>query len=162
MRAAWPTRWPMFPEVTVPTMYGHLTTAKVLTMGYVEGVKIIKVQEIEAAGWDHSTISRSMFLACDDQTDRLRRLFSRRCPSGKHPLQPADGHIIFLDMGMMGTLNQGQRMNLADLIWTLNGTDSYELAESLLRLSTPFKDVDVPQVPRRHRHGGGALSALPG
>ena len=71
-----------------------------------------------------------------------------------------DGNIIFLDMGMMGTLNQDQRMNLADLIWTLNGTDSYELAESLLRLSTPFKDVDVPQFREDVDHGRGALYAL--
>ena len=50
-----------FPEVTVPAMYGHLTTAKVLTMGYVEGVKIIKTEEIEQAGWDTKPIS-SLFL----------------------------------------------------------------------------------------------------
>ena len=56
-----------------------------------------------------------------------------------------NGNIIFLDMGMMGTLNQAQRINLADLIWTLNGADSYDLAESLLRLTTPFHDVDVPK-----------------
>ncbi|MBK8048497.1 MAG: AarF/ABC1/UbiB kinase family protein [Anaerolineales bacterium] len=53
------------------------------------------------------------------------------------------GQITFLDMGMMGTMNQGQRMNLADLIWTLNTVDAYELSESLLRLATPFHDVDV-------------------
>jgi ubiquinone biosynthesis protein len=53
------------------------------------------------------------------------------------------GQIIFLDMGMMGTLNQEQRMNLADLIWTLNTGDAHELAEVLLRLCTPFHDVEV-------------------
>jgi len=54
-----------------------------------------------------------------------------------------NGKIIFLDLGMMGMLNQEQRVNLADLIWVLNTLDAYEISETLLRLCTPFKGVHV-------------------
>lgn len=134
----------MFPEVEVPKMYGHLTTAKVLTMGYVEGVKIIKVDAIRAAGWDTNHVS-AMFLEVMIKQIIFDGYFHGDAHPGNILCNLQTGHIIFLDMGMMGTLNQAQRMNLADLIWTLNGTDSYELSESLMRLSTPFKDVDVPK-----------------
>lgn len=134
----------VFSEVTVPKMYGHLTTARVLTMDWVQGVKIIKVQEIAAAGVDPCTLSATFLRVMIKQI-----IFDGYFHGDAHPgniwCDLRNGNIIFLDMGMMGTLSQEQRMNLADLIWTLNGANAYDLSESLLRLSTPFKDVDVPQ-----------------
>jgi ubiquinone biosynthesis protein len=58
------------------------------------------------------------------------------------------GVVIFLDLGMMGTLTREQRMDLIDLLWSINAQDSYELASVLLRLSTPFKEVDEAQFRR--------------
>jgi ubiquinone biosynthesis protein len=133
-----------FPEVTVPTVYGHLTTSRVLTMDFVSGVKIIRTDEIAQAGWDTKQISRTFLRVMIKQI-----VFDGYFHGDAHPgnvlCNLKNGHIVFLDMGMMGTLNQSQRMRLADLIWSLNSGDPYELAESLLRLATPFKDVDVPQ-----------------
>lgn len=134
----------VFPEVTVPKMYGQLTTAKVLTMDYVNGVKIIKVEEIAAAGLSPQYLS-SLFLRVMVKQIIFDGYFHGDAHPGNILCNLENGNIIFLDMGMMGTLNQDQRMNLGDLLWTLNGTDSYELSESLLRLTTPFEDVDVPK-----------------
>jgi ubiquinone biosynthesis protein len=133
-----------FPRICVPGMYGHLTSSKVLTMDLVQGVKIIRVDEIAAAGWDRPELA-----ACFLQVMIKQIIFDGYFHGDAHPgnilCNLRDGKIIFLDMGMMGTLSQEQRINLADLIWTLNGADSYDLAQSLLRLATPFHDVDVPQ-----------------
>lgn len=133
-----------FPRVCVPKMYGQLTTSKVLTMDFVQGVKIIRVDEISAAGWDLPELA-AYFL----QVMIKQLVFDGYFHGDAHPgnilCDLRNGDIVFLDMGMMGTLNQEQRINLADLIWTLNGADAYDLAESLLRLTTPFHDVDVPK-----------------
>ena len=133
-----------FPRVTVPKMYGHLTTSKVLTMELVQGVKIIRVEEISAAGCNTQELAAEFL-----QVMMKQLIFDGYFHGDAHPgnilCDLGNGNIIFLDMGMMGTLSQPQRINLADLIWTLNGTDSYDLAESLLRLTTPFHDVDVPK-----------------
>jgi ubiquinone biosynthesis protein len=52
------------------------------------------------------------------------------------------GTIIFLDMGMMGTLDQKQKINLADLILSLYMGDLQDLGRVIVRLSTPFKPFD--------------------
>jgi ubiquinone biosynthesis protein len=134
----------IFPRVKVPKMYAQLTTAQVLTMDLVQGVKIIKTEEIRQAGWDTDEVG-SYFLEVMIKQLVINGYFHGDAHPGNILCDLRDGSIIFLDMGMMGTLSQGQRINLGDLIWTLNGSDSYDLSESLLRLTTPFKDVDVPQ-----------------
>ena len=134
----------VFPCVTVPTMYGHLTTSKVLTMELVKGVKIIKTDEITAAGWNTDELG-GYFLEVMIKQIVINGYFHGDAHPGNILCDLSDGNIIFLDMGMMGTFSQEQRINLGDLIWTLNGSDSYDLAESLLRLTTPFKDVNVPK-----------------
>ncbi|MFN8466667.1 MAG: AarF/UbiB family protein [Caldilineaceae bacterium] len=132
----------VFPRVTVPKMYGQLTNSKVLTMELVKGVKIIKTDEITAAGWNTDELG-GCFLEVMIKQIVINGYFHGDAHPGNILCDLGDGNIIFLDMGMMGTLSQEQRINLGDLIWTLNGQDSYDLAESLLRLTTPFKDVDV-------------------
>jgi ubiquinone biosynthesis protein len=133
-----------FPRVTVPKIYGHLTTSKVLTMELVNGVKIIKTDEISAAGCNTDELG-GYFLEVMIKQIVINGYFHGDAHPGNVLCDLSDCDIIFLDMGMMGTLSQEQRINLGDLIWTLNGHDSYDLAESLLRLTTPFKDVNVPK-----------------
>jgi ubiquinone biosynthesis protein len=134
----------IFPRVTVPKMYPQLTTAKVLTMELVKGVKIIKTDEIAAAGWNTENLA-GYFLEVMIKQLVINGYFHGDAHPGNILCDLGNGNIIFLDMGMMGTLSQDQRINLGDLIWTLNGSDSYDLSESLLRLTTPFKDVNVPK-----------------
>jgi ubiquinone biosynthesis protein len=134
----------IFPRVVVPKMYGHLTTSKVLTMALVKGVKIIRTEEIAEAGWNTDELG-GCFLEVMIKQIVINGYFHGDAHPGNILCDLSDGSIVFLDMGMMGTLSQDQRINLGDLIWTLNGSDSYDLAESLLRLTTAFKDVNVPQ-----------------
>ena len=54
----------------------------------------------------------------------------------------SSGTIIFLDMGMMGTLTQQKRMAIVDLLWSLSSGDKREIAKTVLRLSTSYKEVD--------------------
>ena len=133
-----------FTEVQVPGVYRAYTTANVLTMDYVEGVKITNVEKIVAAGHDPQQLARTFLRVMIRQI-----IFDGYFHGDAHPgnilVSLKTGKIIFLDLGMMGMLNQQQRVNLADLIWVLNGLDAYEISETLLRLCTPFHDVHVPQ-----------------
>ena len=131
-----------FPEVQIPGTYRAYTTANVLTMDYVEGVKITNVEKIAAAGHDPQVLARTFLRVMIKQI-----IFDGYFHGDAHPgnilVSLKTGKIIFLDLGMMGMLNQQQRVNLADLIWVLNGLDAYEISETLLRLCTPFHDVHV-------------------
>ena len=54
----------------------------------------------------------------------------------------ATGQIIFLDLGMMGTLNSDKRLALADLIWSLAERDGRECARVILRLTVSSRKVE--------------------
>ncbi len=131
-----------FPFIKVPAIYGQLTTGRVLTMEFVVGVKIIKVDEIVAAGLTPKLIAGE-FLEVMIKQIIFDGYFHGDAHPGNIMVNLTNGQIVFLDMGMMGTLNQEQRVNLGDLIWSLTGMDSYDLSEALLRLCTAFKDVHI-------------------
>lgn len=128
--------------IHVPAIYGQLTSSKVMTMELVRGVKVNRVEEIDAAGLDRPQLAQTFFHAMLKQII-FDGYFHGDCHPGNVLVDLKRGEIIFLDMGMMGSLDQQGRMNLADLIWSLNAMDPYELTQSLLRLCTPFRDVDA-------------------
>ena len=131
-----------YPTIHVPGIYGNLTSSKVMTMELVNGVKVNRVEAIDEAGLNRSELAQTFFSAMLKQII-FDGYFHGDCHPGNVLVDLASGEIIFLDMGMMGTLDAQGRMNLADLIWSLNAMDPYELTQSLLRLCSPYRDVDA-------------------
>lgn len=130
----------VYPQVHVPDVYLAHSTARVLTMEFVEGVKITKVAEIDAAGLDRAALAEIFVRAIIKQL-----LFDGFFHGDPHPgnilVNLSTGQIQFLDMGMMGTLDATQRMNLADLLLSIYSGDALDMGRVLMRLSTPFKPV---------------------
>ena len=132
------------PGIVVPAVIADRSTARVMTQEFVKGVKIVNVQALDEAGLDRRLLAMNFLRAMIKQI-----LFDGFFHGDPHPgnvlVDLQTGDVIFLDMGMMGKINLEQRMNVADLLWALNGRDPYELATVFLRLTKPFKEVDVKQ-----------------
>ncbi|HMN29859.1 MAG TPA: AarF/UbiB family protein, partial [Caldilineaceae bacterium] len=130
-----------FPEIHLPLIYGDLSTSHVMTQEFVCGVKIIDVACIDQAGLDRAVLARSFMRAIVKQV-----LFDGFFHADPHPgnvlVNLETGQIVFLDMGMMGTLTNQKRMALADLIWAIQEMDGREIGRSALALTTRFKPVD--------------------
>lgn len=126
-----------FPEVHIPIMYGEYITAKVLTMEFVEGVKINEVRQIDAAGLDRVHLAEVFIDSFMKQT-----LFDGFFHADPHPgnvlVNLATGNIIFLDTGLMGELNRQQRMALADLLISMQQKDGYGIGKAAIKLSKPL------------------------
>ena len=110
-------------------------------MEFVEGVKINNLEKIDAAGLDRSELAQVL----------VRSLIKQLLIDGFFHGDPHPGNILvnlqtgviqYLDMGMMGTLDSTQRMNFADLIYTLYAGDINELGHALINFSTQFKPFD--------------------
>lgn len=131
----------VYPQVRVPNVYLQDSTSRVLTMEYLEGVKITRTEEIDAAGLDRVQLAEVFVRAIIKQL-----LFDGYFHGDPHPgnilVNLQTGAVQFLDMGMMGTLDTQQRMNLADLILCLYTGDSTEMGKVLIRLSSSFKPLD--------------------
>lgn len=130
--------------IHIPTVYANLTTNKVLTMGFLPGVKINDIERIEAAGLDRRLLAREFIHAMIKQA-----LFDGFFHADPHPgnvlVDLETGQIGFLDMGLMGELNRMQRIALGDVLVSMVEGDGYSLGKAGLRLSQPVPGVKVDE-----------------
>lgn len=130
------------PGVSVPKSYPQLSSSKVLTMDFMEGVKINNVEAIDAAGLNRLEIGAAI----------LRALIKQLLIDGFFHADPHPGNVLvnletgavgFLDMGMMGEIGFNQRLNLINLLMVSRQKDPAGLARAIRSLSVPFrKNVD--------------------
>ncbi|MEE8567444.1 MAG: AarF/UbiB family protein [Anaerolineales bacterium] len=130
-----------FDYVSVPTIYGEYSTSKVITMEYMQGVKITENKAMDAAGINREELARAFIRVINKQV-MIDGFFHGDPHPGNVLVDLDTGNIVFLDLGMMGQLTDEERMALFDVIWSLNYGDSQNLTRILLRLSTHFKEID--------------------
>lgn len=131
------------PFVQVPTIYDSHSTAKLLTQERVQGVKISDVAALDAAGIDRETLATNFFRALLQQV-----LFDGFFHADPHPgnvwVDSQTGHILFLDMGLMGRLALEDRLALAELIWALRDRDAGSVTRVLVAICKPARNYNAP------------------
>ena len=109
------------PGVKVPRIFWDLTTAKVMTMEEIVGIKISRIDELKASGCDTN-------LVCKNGS----RLFLKMIfEDGFFHADPHPGNLFVcagdiiapVDYGMMGTLSETQMDEMAELIMAVMGKD---------------------------------------
>jgi len=136
-----------FDYVSVPIIFSSYSTSKVITMEFMHGVKMTRIDEINESGLDRQELARQLIHAITKQV--LLDGFFHGDPHPGNVLVDLDtGKIIFLDLGMMGQMTDEQRMALFDVIWSLKYGESRDLTNILLRLSTHYKEIDVDNLNR--------------
>jgi ubiquinone biosynthesis protein len=128
--------------VHVPKIYSQQTTSKVMTMEFIRGVKLNKVEKIEAAGLDRKQLARTFIRAIMKQV-LVDGFFHGDPHPGNLMINLDNGVIQFLDLGMVGEIDVQQRISLGDLLFSLQNRDPDGLASALLGVSVPFRpDAD--------------------
>ncbi|HIE54639.1 MAG TPA: AarF/ABC1/UbiB kinase family protein [Chromatiaceae bacterium] len=129
------------PNVKVPEIYYEFSTEKVLTMEFVQGVKVTNVAEMDTAGLNRLSLAE----------DAIRGMLKQLLMDGFFHADPHPGNVLvnldtgtiyFIDTGMVGELDVQQRLSLINLIFTLQQQDARGLAQVALSLSNPFREVD--------------------
>lgn len=128
------------PGVQVPTVYRTLSTARVLTMQFVKGVKISKIDAVDPA-IDRVDLARTLMRAMMKQII-VDGFFHADPHPGNLFIAPESGLITFLDFGLVGELRQNQRLELFDLLTSLQQMDAYGVAHALRRLSVQTRPID--------------------
>ena len=153
------------PGVHVPTVYMHLSTTKVLTMEFVQGVKASNVEAIEKAGLDRDALGRNALKAIIKQL-LIDGFFHADPHPGNILVNLKTGVLTFIDTGMVGELSMMQRMNLIQLLMAVSQSDVSAMGQILRSLSTPFVDNvddrafyhDFERRMGRYVYGGAAIS----
>jgi ubiquinone biosynthesis protein len=130
------------PGVVVPKAFPSLSSSKVLTMEFVQGVKITNVQAIQQADLVCNAIGQII----------LRALIKQLLIDGFFHADPHPGNVLvnletgvvgFLDMGMMGEIELPKRLQLINVLMVARQRDTAGLARAVRNLSVPFrKHVD--------------------
>jgi ubiquinone biosynthesis protein len=141
----------VFPEVHVPHVYQQYSTSRVLTMEFAEGVKLTHTMALEGTGIDRTRLGEIFMRAMLKQV-LLDGFFHGDPHPGNVLFDPDSSQLIFLDMGMMGSLDGEQRLAIADVIWSLKERDSSNLTAILLQMSTAYKEVDAAALRRDVDH----------
>jgi len=134
------------PAVHIPNVYRELSTPRVLTMEFVEGIKISRLDLLEAAGMDRCTLTvRGADLI-------LRQVFlSGFFHADPHPgnLFVLPGNVIcMLDFGMVGIVDRSTREHFVDLIDAVVNRDEPAMVEALLQLTDWESPPDMRRMQR--------------
>jgi ubiquinone biosynthesis protein len=129
-------------RIHIPGIFPSHSTSKVLTMEFIEGVKITKVDAIDAAGVDRIALADQYVTALIKQV-----MFDGFFHGDPHPgnllVNLNTGVMTMIDCGLVGELNQSQRLDLLDLVWSLIRKDVQGLTDTIFRLCRPTRRVDI-------------------
>lgn len=120
------------PALYVPQVYWEFSTARVLTMAELQGIKISDMAALDAAGLDRRRIAENS----------VRIMLTEVFQHGFFHADPHPGHFFILpsevigliDFGMAGRLDETLRDSLLRLTLALTRQDSDRLVDELLEL----------------------------
>lgn len=129
------------PTVRFPRICWPLTTATVLTMESLDGVKVSAVGTREAPDLDPRIVARRGADAIFRQI-LVHGLFHADPHPGNILVMP-DNVVAFVDFGIVGRLNRQMRETLGETILAISRHDAERLAEIVVNVATPLRAVDM-------------------
>jgi ubiquinone biosynthesis protein len=145
-----------------PCIHWDLVTDKILTMERIEGIKITKVDALREAKVDLNKAA-DVFIRGMVQQVLIDGFFHADVHPGNVFIDPKNGEIVLIDLGMTGFLDERQRVELGNLMRALSKLDGHRVTQVILALGEPYKPIDRAALERdidqllRH-HLSGALS----
>jgi len=133
-------------RIAVPKIHRHLTNRRVLTMEWIEGIKLTQVKEVQALGLDPEDMINVGVNCSLEQL--LEHGYFHADPHPGNLLALADGRIAYLDFGMMSEVKKSARTGLIQAVVHLVNKDFDKLAKDFVRLEFLTQEVNLkPIVP---------------
>ncbi|MEL6938595.1 MAG: AarF/ABC1/UbiB kinase family protein [Cyanobacteria bacterium J06598_1] len=132
------------PEILVPSIYAQYTGRRVLTMEWIEGIKLTELDELARRGIDPTHVIE-VGVQCS-----LRQLlehgFFHADPHPGNLLVTADGKLAYLDFGMMCEVEPYQRYGLIEAIVHMVNRDFDGLAQDYVNLEFLTPETDLSPI----------------
>ena len=130
--------------VHIPTIYWDYSTRTVLTMEFVEGIKLNDFESNEKMGFDRKVMSERL----------VRALFHQVLIEGFFHADPHPGNIFFLrdgtisliDFGMVGRLTQDMKHNFASMVIAMMRQNTEGMIQAVLRIGIVPDEVNLPRL----------------
>ena len=144
------------PRIAVPRIYHNATSRRVLTMEWIDGVKLTNLEAVRALGVDPNELVR-VGVSCSLQ-QLLEHGFFHADPHPGNLLALADGRLAYLDFGMMSSVSRESRTGLIQAVVHLVNRNFGKLSNDFVTLGFLAEDVNLqPIVPAFEQVFGQAL-----
>lgn len=127
------------PGIECPRPFPVISSDDVLVMEYVQGPMINDLEAIRAEGLDPAQLGHT--LAESYVTQVVENGFFHADPHAGNILV-RDGTIVWIDLGMVGTLNASERGTIMRMMHAAAENDAFAVMEALLACSTTHGEVD--------------------
>ncbi len=127
-------------SVCTVAVYPRFSTAKVLTMAFMEGISAENLDALDAAEMDRVRVARRGIESVAAQIFS-HGFFHADPHPGNIQILP-DNVVCFLDLGMVGRLNRHDRLLAADLILAMGQRDEAATVKYLLKLCNSDDEPD--------------------
>ncbi|CAK6686851.1 AarF/ABC1/UbiB kinase family protein [Synechococcus sp. CCY9201] len=142
--------------IAVPLIYHQATSRRVLTMQWIEGVKLTNLEAVQALGIDPDVMV-SIGVDCSLQ-QLLEHGFFHADPHPGNLLALSDGRLAYLDFGMMSEVSREARTGLIQAVVHLVNRNFSALSKDFVSLGFLAEDVNLePIVPAFESVFGQAL-----
>ena len=144
------------PKIAVPKIYKEYTSRRVLTMEWIEGVKLTNIDAIKKLGIDPDNMIE-IGVNCSLK-QLLEHGFFHADPHPGNLLALKDGRLCYLDFGMMSEVESRSRTGLIKAVVHLVNKDFDSLSKDFVTLGFIDKKVDLkPIVPAFEKVFSSAL-----
>jgi len=131
-------------EIYVPKLYKNYSTKKVLTMEFINGLKISDTENLEANSLDRKIIAKRGGDLILKQIFEFG--FFHADPHPGNLLVLPENVVCFLDFGMMGTLTRTTRELITSMVAGAINKDIDRIIRSLLRLCETTGEVKTQKL----------------
>ncbi|NQX46553.1 AarF/ABC1/UbiB kinase family protein [Paenibacillus tritici] len=128
-------------DVVIPHIHWSCTTSQVLTMEFMEGVKINDFAKLDAWGVNRTQLATSLIEMFVEQI-LLNGLFHADPHPGNVLVQP-DGTIALIDFGMVGRIPGDMKTQMVALLMAVYLKDAHGAIDALTRLRFLRRNVDL-------------------
>jgi hypothetical protein len=143
-------------RIAVPAIFHHATSRRVLTMEWIDGVKLTNLDAVRALGVDPDDMVQ-VGVNCSLQ-QLLEHGFFHADPHPGNLLALADGRLAYLDFGMMSEVTRESRTGLIQAVVHLVNRNFGALSKDFVALGFLGEEVNLePIVPAFEKVFGQAL-----
>ena len=151
------------PDYVIPGVCWNLTSRRVITLQYLEGIQFNEVDRLREAGYDLPSVARAAV------EGYLQQIFV----NGFYQADPHPANLLvlgqrigFLDFGNVGQLTQGQKQLLGDMFLQILDEDAEGVARTVVRMGASRERPSMEEMERDLqrllvRYWGLALEDLP-
>ena len=128
-------------RIKVPKLYKEYSTSKIITMEFIDGIKVSDIEQLNQYNIDNKKIAKIGFeLLCEQM---FKHRYFHADPHPGNILITDDSKVSFIDFGSMGTITKEEQKILLELIYNISKQDEEKASLDILNMTNYPHDIDT-------------------